>query len=47
MPSDDVNDSKIVEFVHVYFEISGVIEDPLINPGTSIIDESHVFCGYQ
>ena len=42
MPNDDIDDSKVVEDVHVHSEISGAIEDPLVNPGTPIIDESHV-----
>ena len=42
MPSDDVDDSKVVENVHVHSEISSVVEDPLVNPATPIIDESHV-----
>ena len=40
MPSDD--DSKIVEDVHIHSEIFGVVEDSLVNPGTPIINKSHV-----
>jgi len=43
VPSDDVNDSKVVEDVHIHFEIFGIVEDPLVNSDTLIIDESHVF----
>ena len=47
MCSDDFDDSKVVENIHVYSDISDIVEDPLVNPGTLIIDESHVFfCGY-
>ena len=42
VPSDDFNDSKIVEDVHIPHEISSIIEDLLVNIGTPIIDESHV-----
>ena len=47
MPSDDVDDLKVVEDVNVHSEISSVVEDLLVNPDTPIIDESCVFCGYQ
>ena len=47
MPGDNVDRSKIVEDVHVHSKISSIIEDPLVNPAISIIDESRVFCGYQ
>ena len=47
MRSNDVDDLKVVKDVHVYFEISGIIEDPLVNLCTLIIDESCVICGYQ
>jgi len=42
VPSDDVDDSKVIEDVHIHSEISSVVEDPLVNPGTPIIDEKHV-----
>ena len=41
MPNDDI-DLKVAEDVHVHFEISSLIEDPLVRSGTLIIDESHV-----
>ena len=42
VPSDDVDDSKVVEDVHVHSEISGVVEDPLVSSDTPIIGENHV-----
>ena len=42
MPSNDVDDSKVVEDVNVLSEIFAVVEDLLVNPDTPIIDESHV-----
>ena len=42
MPNVDIDDSKVVEDVHVHSEISGAIEDPLVNPGIPIINESYV-----
>jgi len=47
VPSDDVDNSKVVKDVHSHSEIpnseiSSVVEDPLVNPATPIIDESHV-----
>jgi len=42
VPSDDFDDSKVVEDVHIHSENSGIVEDPLANPGTPIINESHV-----
>ena len=42
MPSDDIDDSKVVEDVHVHSEISGIVEDSLVNLGIPIIDVSHV-----
>ena len=47
VPSDDVDDSKVVEDVHIHSEISSVTEDPLVNLATLIIDESCVFCMYR
>jgi len=35
-----------VDDVRVPSEISSIVEEPLVNPGARIIDESHVFCGY-
>ena len=42
VPSDGVDDSKIVKDAHIHSEISSVVEDPLANPDTPIINESHV-----
>jgi len=42
VPSNGVDDSKVVENVHVHFEIFSLIEDPLANLDTLIIDDSHV-----
>ena len=43
MPSDDVDDSKIVEDVHVHSEISSIIEDTSIDPCPPILNEIHVY----
>ena len=43
VPSNDVDDSKVVEDVHILFEISSVVEEFLVNSGAPIIDDSHVF----
>ena len=42
VPSNDVDNSKVVEEVRVPTEISSIVEEPLVNPGAPIIDESHV-----
>ena len=42
MPSDDVEDLRVVEDVFVPFEITSVIEDTLVESST-ILDEVHVF----
>ena len=40
MHSDDIDDAKVIEDIHVHFEISG--ENSLVNPNTTIIDENHL-----
>ena len=40
VPSDEVDDSKVIENVDIHSEISGIVEDPLVNLGTTIIDKS-------
>ena len=42
VPSNNFNDSKVVEDVCVPSEISSIVEEPLVNPRVRIIDESHV-----
>jgi len=42
VPSDDIDDSKVVENIHIHSDISSVVKDPLANSDTPIIDESHV-----
>ena len=42
MPSDDVDDSRVVEDVHILFKITSVTEDTLVDFSTPIIDEIHV-----
>ena len=41
-PSNDVDDSNVVEDVRVPSEVSSVVEELLVNLGAPIIDESHV-----
>ena len=43
MPSDDVDDSKVVEDVHAYSEISSIIEGTSIDPCPSIHNEIPMF----
>jgi len=42
IPSNDDDDSKVVEDVRVPSEICSVVKEPLVNPDASIIDESDV-----
>jgi len=39
--SDNIDDSKVVEDVNILLEITSIVEDPLVNSGTPIIDEVH------
>ena len=41
IPSGDVDDSKIVEYVHVPSKTTSIIEDVLVDFDTPIIDEGH------
>ena len=43
IPSDDVRDSRVVEDVCVFFTITNVVDDPLANFDTQIIDKIHEF----
>ena len=43
MPSDNVDDSKVVEDVNILSEIISIVENTLIDSDTSIIDKVHVF----
>jgi len=42
MPSDDVDDSKVVEDFHVPSKAASIIEDISIGSGTTIINEAHM-----
>jgi len=42
VPSDNIDDSKVVEDVNILPEITSIIEDTLVDSGTSINDEIHV-----
>ena len=42
MPSDDVDDSKVVENVYVPSKTASIIEDTLVSFDTLIIDEVHI-----
>ena len=42
VPNNDVDDFKVVEDVHIPFEITIVIEDKLVVFGTLIINKIHV-----
>jgi len=37
VPSDDVDDSKVVDDVHVHSEISSVVKDLLVNLGNRLL----------
>jgi len=41
VPSDDARDSRVVEDVYVASTITSVVEDPLANSDTQIIDKFH------
>jgi len=43
VPSDDVDDSKVVEDVHVPSKNVGIIENIAVGSDTPNIDEIHVF----
>ena len=43
MPSDIIDDSKVVEKVNILHEITSIVEDALIDSTTPIIDEVYVF----
>ena len=43
MPSDNADDSKVVEDVNILSEITSIVEDTLVDSGTLIIDEVHVY----
>jgi len=43
VPSDDVRDSRVVEYVYVSSTITSIIENPLANSYTQIADEIHEF----
>ena len=42
VPSDDVDDSKVIEGVHVSSKTANIIEDITVDFGTLIFDEVHV-----
>ena len=42
MLTDDVDDSKVVEDVHVHFKATSIIEDITVSSDTPIIDEISV-----
>ena len=42
MPSDDIDDSKVIKDVHFHFEISSVMEDTPIDSCLPILNEIHV-----
>ena len=41
MPSDDVDDLKVIENVHIPSKTANIIEDISIGSNTPIIDEGH------
>ena len=43
IPSDDVRDSRVVENIYVSSTITSVVEDPLANFDTQIIDKIYEF----
>ena len=43
VPNDDVRDSRVVENVYLSSTITSVVEDPLANSDTQIIDKIHGF----
>jgi len=42
VPSDDVDDSRVVEDAFIPFEITSVIDDILVDSNTPILDQDHV-----
>jgi len=42
MPSDDTDDSKVIEDVHVPFKTASIIEDISVGSDTPITDEIHM-----
>ena len=42
MPSDDVDDSRVVEDVYVPFKLTSVVEDTLVYSSTPILNKVHV-----
>jgi len=42
VPTDDVDDSRIVEGVYIPSEITSVVEDTLVDSSTLILDEVNV-----
>jgi len=42
VPSDDVDDSKVVENVHILSKTASIIEDIAVGSDTPIIDEIHM-----
>ena len=41
VPSDDVDDSKVVKDVHISFKTTSIIKDILVGSNKSIIEEGH------
>ena len=41
IPSDNVRDSRVVGNVYIFSTITSVVEDPLANSDTQIIDKIH------
>jgi len=41
VPSDDIDDSKVVDDVHVLSKTNSIIEDISVSADTPIIDEGH------
>ena len=42
LPSDDVDDSRVVEDVYVPFEIISVVDNTLVDPSTPTLDEVYI-----
>ena len=42
MPSDDIDDSRVVEDVYVPFKLTSVVEDTLVYSSTPILNKVHV-----
>jgi len=43
MLTDDVDDSKVIEDIHVSFKTASIIEDIAVDSDTPIIDKIHTF----